>query len=72
MRVKLQQNIFRLWIIVSSENDRLAWGASNWVPIDRDGLPTTDLKTLTFATVTEAISYAESVGLEVEHGSAHH
>jgi hypothetical protein len=68
MRVKLRQIIFQLWIIVSSENDRLAWGVSNWVPIDRDGLPVTDLRPLTFGTATEAIAYAQSNGFEVEYG----
>jgi hypothetical protein len=69
MRVKLRENSFHLWIIVPSENEHVAWSGSRWVPITRDGLPAGDLQKLkNFATVKEAVAYAESFGFEVEHG----
>jgi len=61
MRVKLRENGFHLWIIVRSENEHLAWSGSRWVPINRDGLSAPDLQVLSFATVKEAVSYAQSV-----------
>jgi hypothetical protein len=69
MRVKLRENSFYLWIIVPSENEHLAWSGSRWVPITSDGLPAGELQKLkNFATVKEAVAYAESLGFEVEHG----
>ena len=69
MRVKLRENIFHRWIIIPTENERLAWSGWRWVPANRDGLPAGDLQVLkNFATVKEAVSYAESVGFEVEYG----
>lgn len=44
MRIKLQHNVFQLWIIVPPENERLAWTGSHWVPIDRDGVSVGDEK----------------------------
>jgi hypothetical protein len=69
MGVKLRQNSFHLWIIVPSDNEHLGWSGSRWVPVNVDGLPAGDQQVLkNFATVEEAVSYAESVGFEVEHG----
>ena len=69
MRVKLRANSLYLWIIVPSENEHLAWSGSRWIPVNRDGLPAGDLQALkNFATVEEAVAYADSVGFEVEHG----
>lgn len=68
MRIKLQHNVFQLWIIVPPENERLAWTGSHWVPIDRDGVSVGDEKVMSFAAPADAVRYAESVGFEVEHG----
>ena len=68
MRVKLRENTFHQWIIVPSENEHIAWSGSRWVPIDSDGLAAADLQVLSSATVKEAVSYAESIGFDVEHG----
>ena len=67
--VKLRENSFYLWIIVPSDNEHPAWSGSRWVPITSEGLPVGDLQALkNFATVEEAVSYAQSAGFEVEHG----
>ena len=68
LAVKLLQNISHLWLIAPSENQRLAWNGTRWVPIDRDGLPLSELKPLIFATAADAASYAQDAGFEVEHG----
>lgn len=68
IRVKLRENSFYPWIIVPSDNEHLAWSGSPWVPINREGLPVSDLQaSKNFATVKEAVSYAQSVGFELEH-----
>ena len=68
MRVKLRENIFHPWIIIRADNEYLAWSGSRWAPIDSDGLPTSAVQVLTFRTVKQALSAAESFGFEVEHG----
>jgi hypothetical protein len=68
VRVKLRQNLSLLWIIVSTENDGLAWAGSRWVPIDRDGISLSEVKVAHFATAEDAVAYAQSIGFEIEHG----
>lgn len=68
LRVRLQQNISHMWIIVPSENLRLAWSGSRWVPVDRDGISASAAKVAHFEAASDAFSYAQSVGFEVEHG----
>jgi hypothetical protein len=68
LSVSLRENSFRLWIIVPTDNEHIAWSGTRWIPITRDGLPAADLDVLTFATVKEAASYSQSVGFEVQHG----
>jgi hypothetical protein len=67
-RVKLLQSISRLWIIVPSENERLAWSGAQWVPIDRDGLPLSEARVMSFTSAAEAIVYGYRVGFDIEHG----
>lgn len=66
-RVRLLQNISRLWIIACCENERLAWTGSGWAPIDDDGLPMSEMRVLHFPTPLEAAVYAQSFGFDIEH-----
>jgi hypothetical protein len=68
MRVKLRENRLHRWIVVPSDDQRLAWNGSRWVPIDRDGISVSELQSMEFVTVSEAAVYAASIGFEVEHG----
>lgn len=68
LKVKLIQNIARLWIIAPSENQHLAWSGLRWVPIDRDGLSLSELKVAIFATAIDAAAYAQDNDFEIEHG----
>jgi hypothetical protein len=64
--VRVRENVLRFRIIVSVEDEALAWGASSWVPLTQDGLAAGDLKPVSFTTLEGAISYAESQQFKVE------
>jgi hypothetical protein len=66
-RVKLLQNISRLWIIAASGNERLGWSGEQWVPIDRDGLPMSEARVVSFKSAIEAVVYGRSFGFDIEH-----
>ena len=65
-RVRIRENILHLRIIVSMEDEDLAWGGSRWVPLTADGLAAGDLKPVNFTTVEGAVSYAEGQQFKVE------
>jgi hypothetical protein len=65
-RVRVRENVLRFMIIVSVEDETLAWGASSWVPLTPDGLAAGDLKPVSFTSLEGAISYAESQQFKVE------
>jgi hypothetical protein len=68
LKVRIREDTFLRWIIIANENQRLAWSGTRWVPITHEGVGRGNVKASSYATVKEAITYAESVGFEVEHG----
>lgn len=65
-KVRIRENALRLRIIVTMENENLAWGGNGWVPVNPDGLAAGDLKPVNFITVEGAVSYAEGHQFKVE------
>ena len=61
-RVRIRENILRLKIIVSTENEHQAWAGSRWIPLNSDGLAIADVRPVSFTTEEGAASYAESQG----------
>jgi hypothetical protein len=68
LKVRIRENASLCWIIIANENQHLAWSGTRWVPITREGVARGNVKASSYATVKEAIGYAESIGFEVEHG----
>jgi hypothetical protein len=64
VKVKLRENVLHQWIIVQVGKEDLACGASRWVPLTGDGLPSSDLKPLSFVTSEGAGSFAKSQGFD--------
>jgi hypothetical protein len=65
-KVVLKQNLFGRWILVSAQDEEMAWSGSQFVGIDpTTGMPTNDVQVSNFATRDHAALYAEEFDLEV-------
>jgi hypothetical protein len=69
-KVRIREDLFGRWIVVSATKPDLAWSGSRWVPITKQGFPASAVQVSNLRTESAAAEYARSYGFEIEDEAA--